>query len=728
MDTTIEKVAVEAGIAGEYKDAWGRDAVVDKQTKEALLSALGYDLSSEKALLKSAEKKKNKEIIAPVTVFTQDAEKIFHLNLSKAARVSDFSWQLTTECGQKLSGDISSLLVSDGREANQPVTIALPDSLPMGYHSFQLRRKRRKSPIQMRLIIAPTQCYKPSVLRNGDKLWGASVQLYTLRSKNNWGIGDFSDLKALVASVAKHGGDFVGINPIHALFPATPESASPYSPSSRLWLNILYIDVQSVPEFLSSQHVQEYVNTEDFKEQLALIRDSEWVDYQGVTALKLPVLRLLFDEFKQLRDDTSRVQTFKDFIRDGGESLEQQALFDALHIELNQSTGNDAGDVWGWPVFPETLKHAKKPAVADFAKTHHEDIEFFMYLQWISQQQLELVHQEATDKGMKLGLYRDLAVGVCHSGAETWADEGGLVLDASIGAPPDALGPLGQVWGLPPFNPDYLENNAYQPFIELLRANMQYCGALRIDHILGLLRLWWVPKGRPACDGAYIYNKVNDLLSILALESHRYKCSVIGEDLGTVPDEIVSMLNNAGIHSYKVLFFETAKDGGYYSPQHYAPQSMATLCTHDMPTLKGFWHCEDLKLGEKLGLYNDQEELKVLYDGRAYNKQRLLDSLHWHVVLPDHIGHDAAYVPMDTALSHALHLHLAAGASSLFSVQLEDLLEMDSPVNVPGTCNEYPNWRRKLSVSLEEIFARSDINVLAEKLTKIRVEASRSDS
>lgn len=348
-----------------------------------------------------------------------------------------------------------------------------------------------------------------------------------------------------------------------------------------------------------------------------------------------------------------------------------------------------------------------------------------MYLQWLAFTQINDVQQFAEDKGMDIGLYRDLAVGVADSGSETWADHGSLCLDASIGAPPDVLGPLGQNWGLPPLNPQVLKATAYDAYIELLRANMRACGALRIDHVLGLLRLWWIPKGEDATKGAYMYYPVEDMLSILALESHRNSCSVIGEDLGTVPDEIVDLLADAGIHSYKVFFFETAEDGGYYSPTHYQEQSMSALCTHDMPTLRGFWHCDDLKMGEEIGLYPDAEQLKELFLSRAKSKQEILNSVDFHGFLPEGVGRDATFVPMDRYLSDALQLHLAAGSSVLLSLQLEDWLEMDKPVNIPGTVDEYPNWRRKLSVTLDDIFNRPEVNELTKQLTDIRAQASK---
>jgi 4-alpha-glucanotransferase len=237
---------------------------------------------------------------------------------------------------------------------------------------------------------------------------------------------------------------------------------------------------------------------------------------------------------------------------------------------------------------------------------------------------------------------------------------------------------------------------------------------------MGMLRLWWIPKGKSPQDGAYIYFPVKEMLAILALESQRNQCSVIGEDLGTVPPEIVALLSDAGIYSYKVFFFETAEDGGYVSPKHYPTQAMATLCTHDMPTLRGFWHCDDLKMGADIGLYPDENQLNALFDERLASKQAILESVAWHGYLPEGVGRDASLVPMDSHLSEGLHLHLAAGSCALMSLQLEDLLEMDKPVNIPGTVDEYPNWRRKLNTTLDDLFSREEVNRIVARISAIR--------
>ncbi|WP_028866650.1 4-alpha-glucanotransferase [Psychromonas hadalis] len=720
--SVLKQVAQLANISDRYISAWGDEAIVEDETICSLLASLGYDTSSDEKLLKSAQKKHKKEPLLPVQVIKGDDQPMhIELNITAGARISDFSWHLSTEQGEVFEGYLQSQIVRDERAKGGPLVFELPN-LPWGYHKLKVTRKRRASAYQMTLIVTPSCCYKQDSLEKGEKLWGPSVQLYTLRTPNNWGMGDFGDLKQLVTEIASRGGDFVGLNPIHSLFPANPESASPYSPSSRSWLNIMYIDVNAVPEFALSIEAQQKVGSAEFQQRLKLVREEDWVNYSEVATLKMSVLPLLFKEFKvtHLDKESARASDFLSFVEQGGESLKHQATFDALHAQLH---GQDSS-IWGWPVFPEKYRQFDSVAVQKFIKKNEMSVQAYLYFQWIADNQINEAQKLAEESGMSVGLYRDLAVGVANSGSESWADNGNLVLDASIGAPPDVLGPLGQNWGLPPLNPQVLKATGYDAYIKLLRANMKHCGALRIDHVLGLLRLWWIPEGKDATGGAYVYYPVNDMLAILALESHRQQCSVIGEDLGTVPDEIVCLLTDAGVHSYKLFFYESADDGGFISPSHYQAQSMSALCTHDMPTLRGFWHCDDLEMGKNLGLYTDMQQLAKLSNERLVCKQAILDSVAGHGNLPDGIGRDASLVPMDSYLSDALQLHLAAGSSALFSVQLEDWLEMDKPVNIPGTVDEYPNWRRKLSMNLDEIFAKEQVNNIAKQLTKVRAQAS----
>lgn len=723
-ESALKCVTEMANLAESYVSAWGTETQVSDASLYQLLAALGYDVRNEQSLLASAKKKHKKSVLPPVTVIRDGESLDIALHLGVSARESEFIWQVDTEQGDRFEGHLPSYIVSDMRSDGGALVFRLPLELPWGYHKLTLQRKRRKTPYVMTLIIAPNRCYVQPELDQNGKLWGPSIQLYTLRSQHNWGIGDFGDLKELICELASRGAGFVGLNPVHSLFPSNPEAASPYSPSSRRWLNLLYIDVCAVPEFALNIDAQQLVGSSDFQRRLQEARDTHWVDYTKVASLKFSVLPLLFEDFKSrhLNKRTHRGANFLTFVEQGGESLRQQAAFDALHRKLSDEQEN----VWGWPVFPDEYRRYENVATQAFIEQNPDDIAFFMYLQWVADGQINEAQNLAKEKGMVLGLYRDLAVGVSDAGCETWSDDSRLVKEASIGAPPDVLGPLGQNWGLPPFDPHALQQSGYNDYVALVRANMKHCGALRIDHVMGILRLWLIPKGKNASEGAYLYYPVNDLLAILALESHRAQCTVIGEDLGTVPAEIVSLLRDAGILSYKVFFFETSfEDGGYISPAHYSPQSMATLCTHDMPTMRGFWHCDDLKMGHELGLYPDEDQLKPLFDERLRQKQGVLNSVRWHGFLTEGVGEDAQFVPMDGYLSRSLQLHVASGQSALFSVQLEDWLEMDKPVNIPGTVDEYPNWRRKLSMNIEAVFSQPEIGQLMRDLTRVRQAASR---
>jgi 4-alpha-glucanotransferase len=422
-----------------------------------------------------------------------------------------------------------------------------------------------------------------------------------------------------------------------------------------------------------------------------------------------------------LSKNTKLNKVFKAFVAEGGDSLQTLAVYDALQ----ESLATQEEPSWGWPVFPKEFSDFHNPAVKTFTKKNAKRVKFFLWLQWHAALQLELVNQVAQKNDMLIGLYRDLAVGVSEGSAEIWGNKELYCTDASVGAPPDILGPLGQTWGLPPMDPEKLYEQQYQPIIELFDANMRATGALRIDHVMALLRLWWVVKGDSAKEGGYVYYPVDDLLAILALESHRHQSLVIGEDLGTVPDEIRIKLADNGVYSYRVFFFEQAEDGGFFSPAHYPEQSMSTLTTHDMPTLTGYWHCDDLALGKELGLYPTDDILNSLYTSRHENKQAILDTLHGHHSVNDEVGRDVHNVDMSKALNFGMQLHMAGGSSALLSLQLEDWLEMDKPVNIPGTFKEYPNWQRKLTRNLQDIFNDSSLNELAANLTEARQHASK---
>ncbi|CAI0907941.1 4-alpha-glucanotransferase [Serratia entomophila] len=689
----IDQAAAQAGIAADYINAHGKPQASPLETKRKLLAAMGRD---------GGPVEKTPPPLPAVKVFYQGAPMALPLGGE-----GEYLWGLQLEDGGRRQG-----------KAHARKTLTLPGDLPAGYHQLTLSQGQQRWPC--RLIVAPKRCFEPDALLTGKKLWGACVQLYTLRSDRNWGIGDFGDLRLMVEQVGERGGAFVGLNPIHALYPANPESASPYSPSSRRWLNLVYIDVNAVEEFQRSKAAQQWWLKPATQQQLAKARAADWVDYGAVTQLKLAALKLAFPEFLARKAGDAQRQAFEQFVVDGGESLQQQAAFDALHAHLAARDGS----LWGWPAWPERYRQGQNEAVLQFCREHQDEVSFYLWLQWLAASQFAECFSQSRRQQMPIGLYRDLAVGVAEGGAETWCDRELYCLKASVGAPPDILGPLGQNWGLPPMDPHVMAARGYQPFIDLLRANMTSCGALRIDHVMALLRLWWIPYGETADHGAYVKYPVDDLLAVLALESQRHRCMVIGEDLGTVPVEIVGKLRDSGVYSYKVLYFERDAENHFRASQAYPVQAMATITTHDLPTLRGYWQSGDLTLGNELGLYPDAEILRELFADRERAKQGLLDGLHRYGCVPQKVGKKASLLGMSPQLNRGLQRYVADSASALLGLQPEDWLDMASPVNIPGTSDQYPNWRRKLTHTLEEMFADPRVNRLLKDLDKRRRKVS----
>ncbi|MFS2221793.1 4-alpha-glucanotransferase [Pantoea sp. B65] len=682
----LDKAATAAGIASSYINAKGQPEAIAPETKRRLLAAMANP--------------------QPVSAAPLPAAKVFSgtrkLNLPVAGN-GRFRWHLQTESGRQYEGEVK------GGEM-----LTLPARLAIGYHQLTLSQDKQQWPC--RVIVAPKRCFEPEALRAGKKLWGACVQLYTVRSGNNWGIGDFGDLLRMLDQIADRGGAFIGLNPIHSLYPANPESASPYSPSSRRWLNVIYIDVTRVPDFQHSDAARHWWQLPATQQALNQARGSEWVDYQTVSDLKIAGLRLAWQQFCQ-RDEQDKTRLhFERFITQGGGSLFYQAAYDALHGAMLQQDAQR----WGWPVWPQAYQHADNEAVQMFCQKNQQEVRFWLWLQWLANRQFDECWQQSRQRRMPIGLYRDLAVGVAEGGAETWCDRELYCLKASVGAPPDILGPLGQNWGLPPMDPHVMAARGYQPFIDLLRANMASCGALRIDHVMSMLRLWWIPYGETADHGAYVYYPVEDLMAILALESQRHQCMVIGEDLGTVPVEIIGKLRDSGVYSWKVLYFEQATADSYRAPADWPRQSMASATTHDLPTLRGFWSAGDLTLGESLGLYPDKVILRGLHQQRQRQRQALLNALHQYGCVPQRTGKRAEKMVMSPVLNRGMQRFIADSGSALLGLQPEDWLDMEKPVNVPGTTDQYPNWRRRLSKTLEEIFADDYVNRLLKDIDRRR--------
>jgi 4-alpha-glucanotransferase len=591
--------------------------------------------------------------------------------------------------------------------------IVLPEELPLGYHRLTVRLDAQ-SYLDTALIIAPRRCYEPDGMQQGQRLWGLSIQLYTLRSERNWGIGDFADLNNLIRAAAPHGCATIGLNPLHALRPADASHISPYSPSHRDFLNLLYIAVPEVAEFAQCSAAQALLAQQH--SQLQAVRATTNVDYLAVAKLKFPALRLLYAEFvrTQLSLNTARAQAFRDYVQQQGKSLQLHARYDAL----DQYFSTQPGKHWGWRSWPEEYHDPDSATVQAFAEQHARQIEYFMYLQWLAAEQLAQAQTLARASGMSLGLYGDVAVGVDPNGSEVWSNRHLYVDNVAVGAPPDPLALKGQNWGIPPQNPVELAAQAYQPFIRMLRANMQSAGALRIDHVMTLCRLWWVPRNFEATDGVYVHYPLDDLMKLVALESVRNRCLVIGEDLGTVPDAMRDAMERFALYHYKVLFFEKARDGQFIAPQDYPSRALAVVTTHDLPPFKSWWQSDDIVLREQLHQYPDQATRQQVQREREQDQRLLMQALvraglwHWqqHESVP-------AY---SLALARAAYLYAGLSKAALLVVQPEDLLGMIEPVNVPGTSSEHANWQRKLTADLCDTLQQPEVQEIMQAMNKAR--------
>jgi (1->4)-alpha-D-glucan 1-alpha-D-glucosylmutase len=500
------------------------------------------------------------------------------------------------------------------------------------------------------------RCYQPEIL-DQRRLWGITTQLYGVRSERNWGIGDFTDLKSLIEIAAGLGASVVGVNPLHAT------QGSPYSPSSRHALNWLYIDVEAVPGYEASAKL---------RRRLQALRDSELVDYEAVRRIKLEVLEILFKKNKK------RVGLPTKGLRDF-------ALFEALREKFGG----------GWQSWPVEYQSPGSPAVKKFSTKNSRRVGFHAWLQKIAREQLDAAQRRARELGMPLGLYVDLALGADRGGAEVWSDRDAYATDVSCGAPPDEFNPLGQDWGLPPYSPRALRAKGYRPFIDLLRANMPAGGALRMDHVMALSRLWWIPGGAKPGRGGYVHYPFRELIAILAAESRRARCLVIGEDLGTVTPDMRAALNGAGVLSYRPLLFEKDSSGEYCPPAAYPREALVCVTTHDLPTWRGYWEAHDLRLRRRLGLTVDfDKEMSI----RRSDCERLERGLKKE-------GLDRS--------ARSAHAFIARTPAKLAMVQPEDVLELLEQANLPGTVDQHPNWRRKLPLALERWSAEPRVSELA---------------
>jgi 4-alpha-glucanotransferase len=544
-----------------------------------------------------------------------------------------------------------------------------PLDLPLGVHRLQLTDAASITE-DVPLLSVPARAFGGDF----DRCWLLAVQLYGVRSARNWGIGDFTDLKGLIELAHQLGTDGVGLNPLHALFDDRPGDCSPYSPNSRLFLNALYIDVENIPEFRVDAGT---------RDALARLREGDIIDYVAAAALKWPALRSAFAAF-QTDATQGRRQEFEKFRTERAPLLSHFACFETLRHKFGKPW-------WEWPDEwrqPDDAKCAALRKGADAA-----EIAFVEFVQWTADQQLAAAKDRADELGMKVGLYLDVAVGVQSDGFDAWNEQVAISRHLGVGAPPDPLNTAGQSWGLAGFNATGLEQKSFAPYREMLRASMRHAGAIRLDHVLGLKRLYLVPQGFSAADGVYVQMPFEALLAATALESAATRCVVIGEDLGTVPEGFRDQIAGWGIWSYLVMMFEREDHGPFKSLDHYLANALVTFNTHDLSTYAGWRSFGDLKTKRALGIDPGES------DDARWHALAMLDNLLLH----HSIDKNDLY-----SVTH----FLARTPSRLLAIGLEDFLGLVDQPNIPGTVDEHPNWRRRLPVPLEQIASTIDIAAL----------------
>ncbi len=641
--------AKELGIQTEFVDGQGHRHVTDAVALKIILDALPvrapYRFLGEAVVVRSGEQTRTE---------------------LKEAAALPLHWKIvagTTVIAEGKTGDRQ----SDTGDRS----ILWPAGLPEGTYRLDLTDASSFTE-QAPLIVAPPRAYRGDF----DRGWLVAVQLYGVRSARNWGIGDFTDLESLIELAGQLGADGVGLNPLHALFDDRPADCSPYSPNSRLFLNALYVDVEKIPEFRSSAFA-------GGAGAAARLREGYIVDYRGVAELKWRALRAAYETFRA-HPSVKRKRDFDAYRAERAPLLSRFACFEVLRHKFNKPW-------WEWPEQwrrPDEVKCAELRQGPDAA-----EIEFVEFVQWTADRQLRSCRNLARRLGMKVGLYLDVAVGVQSDGFDAWNEQAAISRHLAVGAPPDPLNLAGQNWGLAGFNAAGLELQSFEPYREMLRASMRYAGAIRLDHVLGLKRLYLVPHGFAANNGVYVQMPFEALLAATAQESVAHRCVVIGEDLGTVPEGFRAKMAEWGIWSYQVMMFERDDRGAFRGIDHYAPNALVTFNTHDLSTYAGWRSFSDLKLKRSLGIDPGESD-----DARWHALTMLSDALRHHAI----DRHDL----------YAVAGFLAKTRSRLLAISLEDLLGVIEQPNIPGTVNEHPNWRQRLPIAIDEIANAIDVSAL----------------
>lgn len=727
----LEHLADLAGIEAGFYDIFGRYYPTGDATRIALLEAMGLPAGDEAAcresLARLIDAPFQRGVPTAQVIPDEDPDRRAGLYLRQAALNGSFQWALVDEGdpAQRWTGDVAAEDLTDppaiDRTPGPTHGLPLPADLPAGYYRLSVgwSEEGETRAAEGRLIVAPATGCVPEDLIGDDRAFGVAVQLYGLSREDDLGIGTFSHLADLAADATEAGAAFIGLNPLHAGYWADANQSSPYSPSSRDFLNVRAIDPLRLPEL---EHADLDVAAEAAALGLDLpaLRGAALIDHPTVARLTDRLLALAYARFCDLPTDHPRKVAFAAFEEASGPALQTFALFQALqdHFTRAADGGRDLSR-FAWWTWGEEYAGPDAPGAKAFAQEEAASVGFQAWLQFAADDQLAQAARAADAAGMRVGLYRDLAVGAGHASAAVWADRTAYIEGAGTGAPPDLLNRLGQDWGLAPFNPIGLEAAAFEPYIRAIRANMAHAGAIRIDHAMGLMHLYCVPPGLSAAEGAYVKLPFESLRRILALESQRNRCLVIGEALGTVPEGFRETLADAGVLSYRVLYFERVEGGLFARPDTYPSRAMVTVGTHDLSTLAGFWSGRDLEWRQQLNLYPNEDMRREDAESRGGDRRKLIDALIDQGLWPAEPAVDTDTLPFSADLTAAVHAFAARAPSRLMTAQAEDLLGMVEQANLPGTIDQHPNWRRRLPVTVDALFKSP---MVAQAIAAIRNE------
>ena len=641
LRTGLLELAKAAGVAQQWRDVDGREHEVSDEALAAILSALGHSAGSARKI---------KESLAELTNCGRSLPPMLVIEVGLATPV--WSQAANAEVtGQ--DGVTQQIRITDG--------ILAPIAEP-GYYDLALGDQTRK------LAVAPRQCPLPSV--QGRRMWGASLQIPALRSAMPHAFGGFGELADAVQALSRSGCDALAINPVHALFPGFGEDFSPYSPSSRTFLNTAMGD----PALLGLP-------------PLPNENSGEFIDWPAALPQRLTDLRQIF-----ARLDTAQRALIGQANRAEESALHRHAVFDALDCHFRPRGAKD------WREWPARYRRPSGEAVARFASQHRDEIEFHLFAQWLAREGLAVTQQKATEAGMAIGLIADLAVGVHPGGSDSWAMPGAMLQGLTIGAPPDPLGPLGQNWSITGCSPAGLRESGYEPWIAMLRSALRSAGGLRIDHAFGLARLWVIPEGGDSAQGAYLSYPFLDLVRLLTLEAHLASALIIAEDLGTSPSGFTQAVSERNMLGMRALWFERAADHGFIGAHDYPSNCVAMTGTHDTQTVAGWWSGRDLDWAERLGRLPEDTDRKIADEVRDWDRGLLWSTIGTGSQRP-------APEDTDPVVVAALE-HVAKSPSILAIAPIEDLLGETEQPNLPGTVGEHPNWRRRMQAPLQALMDR----------------------